>query len=338
LRVLVTGGNGLLGGYVTRELISAGHQVTSFARHPAAVAGATSVIGDITQLQALQSAAAAHEAIVHLAAIPGPNKATPERLMHINLIGTVNVLEAAVRTGVNKVVFASSGAATGFSFQRTEIVPSYLPIDEDHPAAPQDEYGLSKLLCEVTCKRYSAAYGVRTICLRVNHAWYIDRPGASFALSSSGPSSWARGLTVEELWFRRYWKVLSESNADWPVLGPPSPRNLLWAVGDARDVAQGFRLAVEDESIVHDVFAINADDTCSLTPSAELVDRYYPHVELAAPLDGFATLVSVEKAKRLLGYKPQFSWRRSDFQSWLDKSGLLNSSAGVEHPLAGRGT
>jgi UDP-glucose 4-epimerase len=323
LRVLMTGGNGLLGGYITRELVSAGHKVTNFARHPSSVADTTSTIGDITDLPSLEAAVADHEAVVHLAGVPGPGRTTPEQLLQINVIGTVNVLESAVRNGVTKVVFASSGAATGFSFQRHEIVPRYLPIDEDHPAAPQDEYGLSKLLGEVTCKRYSAAYGVRTICLRVNHAWYVDRLGAFVALSTSAStSSWATGLSVEELWAGRYWKVLSIPDEDWPSAGPPSPKHLLWAVGDARDVAQAFRLAVENESIVHDVFAINADETCSFTPSAELVKRHYPNVALVGPCDGFATLVSNQKAKRLLGYQPRFSWRSSDFQTWLDTSDL----------------
>jgi nucleoside-diphosphate-sugar epimerase len=319
----MTGGNGLLGGYVTRELLSAGHHVTNFARHPSPVAGTASIVGDIMDLESLQAAVAGHEAIVHLAGVPGPGRATPEQLLRINVIGTVNVLESAVRNGVTKLVFASSGAATGFSFQRHEIVPRYLPIDEDHPAAPQDEYGLSKLLGELTCRRYSAAFGVRTICLRVNHAWYVDRPGASAALSTSAStSSWARGLSVEELWSGRYWKVLSIPDRDWPSTGPPSPKHLLWAVGDARDVAQAFRLAVEDESIVHDVFAINADETCSFTTTAELLERHYPNIALARPLDGFATLVSNQKAKRLLGYQPKFSWRSSDFQTWLETSGL----------------
>jgi nucleoside-diphosphate-sugar epimerase len=321
---LVTGGNGLLGSYVVRELLLAGHEVTNFARHPSGTVGAESTVGDITDLPTLRAAVVGHDAVVHMAGVPGPGRTTPDQLLHTNVMGIVNVLESAVRNGVRKVVFASSGAATGFSFQRSEIVPRYLPIDEDHPAAPQDEYGLSKLLGEVTCKRYSAAYGVRTICLRVNHAWYVDRRGASAALSTSAAtSSWARGISVEELWSTRYWKVLSEPDGDWPSPGPPSPKNLLWAVGDARDVARAFRLAVEDASIVHDVFAINADETCSFTPTSELVRRHYPYVALAGPVDGFATLVSIEKAKRLLGYKPQFGWRSSDFRTWLQTSGLL---------------
>jgi nucleoside-diphosphate-sugar epimerase len=326
LRVLVTGGNGLLGGYVTRELMSAGHHVTSFARHPSSVVGADSILGDVTDLQALQTAVAGHDAVVHLAGVTGPYKTAPEHLLHTNVMGMVNILESSKRNAVTKVVFASSGAATGFSFQSQEIVPTYLPIDEDHPATPQDEYGLSKLLCEVTCRRYSAAFPIRTICLRVNNAWYIDRPGASLALSTSAPSSWAKGLSLEDVWSGRYWKMLSDPDGVWPIPGPPRPQNLLWAVTDARDVAQAFRLAVEDESILHEVFAINGHDTCSLTPTEELVDRYYPQVALRAPLKGFATLISTQKAARLLGYKPLFSWRQSDFQTWLGDRGLLSQS------------
>lgn len=327
MHVMVTGGNGLLGTYVIGELLSAGHQVTSFGRHQSAVAGAKSVTGDIHDMQTLQDASRDHEAIVHLAGVTGPDKTTPEQLMQTNVIGTVNVLESAVRAGITKVVFASSGAATGFSFQRHEIVPAYLPIDEEHPAAPHDEYGLSKLLCEIACKRYSAAHGISTICLRVNNAWYVDRSSASSALhSAASGSSWTKGLALEEIWRGRYWKMLSEPDGPWPKPGPPPPRNLLWAVSDARDVAQAFRLAVENTSIVHEVFAVNSEETCSVTPTLELVRRHYPHVELRAPLDGFATLVSVEKARRLLGYKPRFTWRSSDFQVWLEDQGLWERS------------
>jgi nucleoside-diphosphate-sugar epimerase len=333
LRVLVTGGNGLLGTYIARELASSGHEVTSFGRHTSSLPGTESVIGDVTDLRMLREAAANHDALVHLAAVTGPGKTTAEELMHTNVIGTVNVLESAIGVGIRKVVFASSGAATGFSFQRHEIVPAYLPIDEDHPAAPQDEYGLSKLLCEVACKRYSAAFGISTICLRINNAWYIDRDSASIALGSAAAgSSWTKGLTIEDVWRMRYLKMLSAPDGPWPQPGPPPPRHLLWAVSDARDVAVAFRLAVEATSLGHEVFAINADDTCSLTPSVELVRRHFPDVVLRSPLNGFATLVSVEKSGRMLGYKPRFSWRNSDFQVWLNDQGLLRQPGGSSPP------
>jgi len=236
--------------------------------------------------------------------------------MSINVIGTVHVLEAAVQTGLRKVVFASSGAAAGFTFATKKMPPRYFPVDEEHLSEPQDEYGLSKLLGEITCKRYSDAFGLQTICLRINNNWYLDRPGAERAVRSG----WARGLTVEELWTVRYRRTIEDAETDWPVPGPPSPRNNLWAVTDARDAAQAFRLAVEDDRLLHEVFFINGDDTCSLVESRTLVERHYPQTPLRTPLEGYASLVSHEKATRLLGYRPRYSWRQSNFYDWLVNS------------------
>ena len=103
--------------------------------------------------------------------------------------------------------------------------------------------------------------------------------------------------------------------------GPPSPRNNLWAVTDARDAARAFRLAVENDRLGHEVFLINGADSCSRMDSRTLVERHYPRVPLRAPLEGHASLVSHAKATRLLGYRPRYSWRQSDFADWLRRQG-----------------
>jgi nucleoside-diphosphate-sugar epimerase len=314
MKVLVTGGSGTIGSYVLRELVNTGHQVKCYCRTTAPrVEGVEFSAGDVMDPDRLVEACQGCDAIVHLAAVPGPRRALPAQLISTNVIGTVHVLEAAVRHEIRKVVFASSGAAAGFTFPTQKVVPSYFPVDEEHPAEPQDEYGLSKLLGELTCKRYSAAYGMQTICLRINNNWYLDREGAELAVGAG----WAQGLTVETLWTTRYRRTIEDSEGDWPVPGPPSPRNNLWAVTDARDAAQAFRLALENDCLRHEVFFINGDDTCSLVETPTLVARHYPQVPLKAPLEGHATLVSHEKATRLLGYQPRYTWRQSDFRSWL---------------------
>ena len=325
LRVLVTGGSGTIGGYVLRELLQAGHTVSSFSRTAPRVEGAGFVQGDIMEPAQLPDACRDQDAVIHLAAIPG--RATPAQLLNVNVIGTVNVLEAAVQAGVGKVVFASSGAVTGFSFQKREIVPRYLPIDEEHPCEPQDEYGLSKLLGELTCKRYSDAFGIQTICLRINNNWYLERASAEVAVRSG----WAQQFTVEELWRQRYRKTIEDAEGDWPSPGPPAPRKILWAFTDARDAAQAFRLAVENDSIKHEMFLINGDDTCSKELTSLLIDRLRsslgegeasptaPDIPLKEPLEDHATLWSHAKATRLLGYRPRYTWRQSDFQSWMEK-------------------
>ncbi len=327
MKILVTGGSGTIGGYVLRELLQAGHSVKSFSRTAPRVEGAGFVQGDIMQPAQLADACQDNDALIHLAAIPGPGRATPAQLLNVNVIGTVNVLEAAVNAGVGKVVFASSGAATGFSFQKQEFPPRYLPIDEEHPCEPQDEYGLSKLLAELTCKRYSDAFGIQTICLRINNNWYLERASAEVAVRSG----WAQQFTVEDLWSKRYLKTIEDAEGDWPTPGPPAPRKLLWAFTDARDAAQAFRLAVENDTVSHEVFLINGEDTCSNESTPVLIDRLrsslgeesgnetVPELPLRTRLEGHASLWSHAKATSLLGYQPRYTWRQSDFQSWMEK-------------------
>lgn len=315
MKILVTGASGTLGGYVLRELLGAGHAVTDYSRRAPREGGVEFIQGDIFEVEKLGEACRGRDAVIHMAAVPGPGRASPADLINVNVVGTVHVLEAARGAGVRKFVLASSGAATGFSYQKHAIVPRYLPIDEEHPAEPQDEYGLSKLLAELTCKRYSDAFGMQTVCLRINHNWYIDREGAEAAVGTG----WASQLAgVEELWRKRYLKILEEPDGEWPVPGPPRPRNLLWAVTDARDAAHAFRLATEIETIRHGVFLINGDDTCSLEETPVLISRNFPNVPLKVPLRGYASLVSHDKATRMLGYRPQYTWRRSDFRDWMD--------------------
>ena len=326
MKLLVTGGSGTIGGYVLRELLQAGHSVTSFSRTAPRVDGAGFVKGDIMEPGQLADACQNQDAVIHLAAVPGPGRATPAQLLNVNVIGTVNVLEAAVQAGIGRVVFASSGAATGFSFQKQEFLPRYLPLDEEHPCEPQDEYGLSKLLAELTCKRYSDAFGIRTICLRINNNWYLERASAEVAVRSG----WAQQFTVEELWSNRYVKTVEDAEGDWPTPGPPAPRKLLWAFTDARDAARAFRLAVENDTIRHEVFLINGRDTCSRESTPALIDRLQsslaegganptgPEIPVKTPLAGHASLWSHAKATSLLGYQPRYTWRQSDFQSWME--------------------
>ena len=104
---------------------------------------------------------------------------------------------------------------------------------------------MSKLLAELTCKRYSDGFGIRTICLRINNNWYLERASAEVAVSSG----WAQQFDVEDLWTARYRKTVEDAEGDWPTPGPPAPHKILWAFTDARDAAQAFRLAVENDTI-----------------------------------------------------------------------------------------
>jgi nucleoside-diphosphate-sugar epimerase len=83
----------------------------------------------------------------------------------------------------------------------------------------------------------------------------------------------------------------------------------LWGYVDARDVAQATRLALETESSGHEAFLVAAGDTCMTTPSQQLMDLVYPDVPMTRPVPGTDTLLSIDKARAVLGYEPAFTWR-----------------------------
>jgi nucleoside-diphosphate-sugar epimerase len=268
------------------------------------------VTASLEDSASLARAFAGADAVVHLAAVTSPYRAPAEELMEVNVAGTWRVLEAAVAAGARKLVFASSGAATGFSFPVADRRPRYLPLDEEHPCTPDDTYGLSKLVGEELCARWSRAHGLATVSLRINQSWYVDRPGAEAALRGR----WGKAFTLEQLWERYRLQLDRPERARSPDM-PPLPRDLLWAVTDARDMATAFRLALEGDA--SGVFHVNGFDTCSLVATDELVARYYPDVPLRAALTHHATLVSHAKATAELGFEPRHTWRESDFAEWL---------------------
>ena len=314
MRVLVTGGSGIVGSYLRRALTSS-HELTCFSRTAPVEPWDSWVEGDIMDADGLRQACSDQDVVIHLAAVPGPGRIATNQLLTLNVIGTIHVLEAAVSCKMERVIFASSAAATGFSFQTQDIIPQYLPLDEEHPDTPQDEYGLSKLLAETACKRYTDRYGLPTICLRINHNWCVDRSGAEVAVRCG----WAgrASMTRERLWGERYRRAIEDPDGVWPTPGPPPPYKILWAVTDLRDAADAFKLALNATDLRHETFLIAGADTCSLIPTPELLNRYFPDVEHRAPMRKFDSLFSSAKAVELLGYQPRSGWRGSEFDTWL---------------------
>jgi nucleoside-diphosphate-sugar epimerase len=272
VRVVVTGASGKAGRAVVRDLLEHDHDVLGVDILPPAESSATSLVADLTVFGETVECLAGVEAVVHLAAIPAPGIHTEERTFRTNMLSTFNVFEAARLHGLRRVVWASSETVLGLPFEREP--PAYAPIDEEHPPRPESSYALSKLLSEELGRQLHRRSGRPYVALRFSN---IMEPHEYERF----PSFW-NDATL------RRWN--------------------LWGYVDARDVAQSCRLALEaDVGAEH--FIVAAADTVMNRPTRELMAEVYPSVAYRPTPGDFDTLLSIGKARKLLGYRPAWSWR-----------------------------
>ncbi len=279
MRVVVTGGAGRIGRWLVRELAPR-HEVTIFDRvAPAELPpGVEYKLGECDDLGAVYDVLRRAEAVVHLAAIPSNRFHPYPTVFRTNVVATYHVGEAAGRLGLRKIVAASSINALGITMAERPIAPLYLPIDEEHPRRPQDAYSLTKLMDEETLAALHRRTGIRAIAIRPPLILWPDQ------------------LEATEIRER--------------VEDPALSFRVLWTYCDIRDLVQGFRLALEDETLACETFFITAADALCREPLADVVPRFYPGLdETAAELTGSAPAVTSAKATRLLGYRPEWSWR-----------------------------
>jgi nucleoside-diphosphate-sugar epimerase len=277
--VVVTGGSGKLGRACVRDLVDHGYDVTNVDVVPSPDALAWHVRADLTDFgQALEAVAGVDEhpradAIVHLAAIPAPGLTPNAEVFRLNALSTYNVFEAARRLGVDNVVWASSETVLGLPF---DTPPPYIPVDERYPPRPETAYSLSKLVGETMAEQFCR--------------W--------------NPRMKIIGLRFSNVMDPEDYAAFPGFDAD-----PRLRKWNLWGYIDGRDGAQAIRLALEADRSGADVFVIANGDTVMSRPNAELVAEVFPDVPFNAEVGANETLLSIEKARRELGYEPRHGWR-----------------------------
>lgn len=276
MKIVVTGGSGLAGMAVVRDLAHHGHQVTIADQHPPQEALAPYKLVNLEDLGQVYGVLAGAEAVAHLGAIPRPLFHTGEVVFRTNMVSTFNVFEAACGLGIRRVVYASSMSVLGYPFYHRYFQPHYVPIDEEHPPLPQDSYALSKYLGEEIALAFTRRSDMTAISLRL--CWIHT------------PQSFKEAITP--LWDKPGAEVAAN----------------LWVYVDSRDVAQAFRLALQADLSGHHAFFISAANSFMKTPTAELVQRYFPDTEIRPELSGNQSPISSAKAERMLGYRAQYSW------------------------------
>jgi nucleoside-diphosphate-sugar epimerase len=331
MKILVTGGVGNVGPAVVERFVKGGHEVRFIGRRPGMhIEGAGYAQCDIADIACLKVQAAGMDAVVHLAAIPGPHQAPPEEVFRINCLGTFSVYEAAASAGIRRVVQASSINALGFGFGVRDFTVRYFPIDEDHPTTPTDAYSYSKNVAESIAEYHWRRDGISGCSLRipatVPYPHYEEKPNREFAATCRAEAAALLALGPRERreridgWLRqlaegRSLRVFEQPPKDWKGLFPRSPlmacRADLWTAVDARDSAQAFEKAVMlPYEGSHPLF-INDGCNRSGVPSRTLVEMFYPGpLGWKKDVKGIDGLVSIDRARALLGYEPEFSARR----------------------------
>jgi nucleoside-diphosphate-sugar epimerase len=282
MRVVVTGGSGKLGRAVVEELVGHGWSVVNVdlvpprePRCPFTRIDLTDYGQTVEALTGIDDRYRAVDAVVHLAAIPAPGLTANAATFHNNVTATYNVFSAARVANIRNVVWASSETVLGLPF---ETPPPYLPVDEEYPARPESSYSLAKHVEEQMAAQFCRwDPSLKMIGLRFSN---VMEPADYEAFP--GFDADAR---------RRSWNV--------------------WSYVDARDGAQAVRLALDYPGTGMEVFIVANADTVMSRSSAELAREVYPDVPVTKQLGEHETLLSIDKARRLLRYEPRFTWRQS---------------------------
>ena len=279
-RVVLTGGSGKLGRSCLADLLDHGYSVTNVDLARPADDLSPFVRADLTDMgqtmEVLRQVDDRHngvDAVVHLAAVPAPGWAPGSELFRNNTVSTYNIFAAARHLGIRNIVSASSETVLGLPFN---VPPPYVPVDEEYPPRPESSYALSKTMGEEMARHFCRwDPETKIISLRFSNVMLV--------------SEYAAFPSFEDDLARRKWN--------------------LWSYIDARDAAQAVRKAVEAPLKGAEVFIIANADTVMTTPITQLVAEFYPGVPWKREVGPLESVFSIEKARRLLGYEPQYSWR-----------------------------
>ena len=292
MRVLFTGGSGKAGRVVVPYLMEQGHRVLNVDKVPLDLPGLDNLIADITDSGQMFNAMSSYagfdeldpgtgipkfDAVVHFAAVPRILMYPDNETYRVNVMGTYNVMEAATKLGIRKVIFASSETTYGICFADGERKPEYIPLDEEHPVVSEDSYAMSKVVNEVTGRSFHERSGADIYGLRINNVIAPDQYQSDFP-------TW--------------------------LVNPDMRRRNFFAYIDARDLGQIVDLCLKTDGLGFQIFNASNDDHSVALTTPEIIERYYKNVPQKREMSEEETFFSNKKARDVLGFRQQHNWRQ----------------------------
>jgi nucleoside-diphosphate-sugar epimerase len=290
-RILFTGGSGKAGRHAIEYLIAQGHRVLNVDLVPLELDGVETLIADITDSGQMFNVMTSYadwdemetgtgvpqfDAVVHFAAVPRILINPDNETFRVNTIGTYNVIEAAVKLGITKVVIASSETTYGICFSDGRVNPTSFPLEEDYDVDPMDSYGLSKVVNERTARAFQRRSGIDIYALRI-------------------------GNVIEPHEYNRF--------PDFFV-NPEQRRRNAFCYIDARDLGQIVDLCLKKDGLGYQVFNAGNDTNTAIIPSADLVEQFFAGTPITCTLGEHEALFSNRKIREMLGFVEEHNWRK----------------------------
>ncbi|MEK3912387.1 NAD(P)-dependent oxidoreductase [Paenibacillus sp. FSL H7-0331] len=273
--VAVTGASGKLGNEVVKQLLEEGYQVVALDERKSDQFRCKQIRVDLNDFGQVVAGLAGVDAVIHLAAIPAPLDYTHSTIFSNNVVSTYHVLEAASVLGIGKVALGSSESSYGFCWAPSPFDPLYVPVDEDHPQLPQECYGLSKIVNELTASMFHRRTGMQVMSLRFS---MIVAP-------------------------QQY------PSFEPDIRNPEKHKRILWSYIDIRDAVRACIASIGTLSVGSADLNITSRDTLSDRDTEQLLDQFYPEVkDRRQRFAGREAIVSTEQAFRVLNWKAEHSW------------------------------
>jgi len=297
-RIVVTGGSGKAGQYVITELLAAGHQILNLdlmpMTHPDVHTLKTDLADSGQVFNALSGQWQLHEpfpeglpprpdAVIHLAGYARNMLVPDNETFRANTQGTYNIVEAACKLGIRKIIIASSVTVYGVSFAQGDADYPYFPIDEDQDVNPTDTYALAKLCNERVARGFAARFGVDIYILRIG-----------------------RLIEPDEYDEEIFYSYVHEP-AQWKVHG--------WSYIDARDLGGMCEAGLRKDGLGFQIFNATNDTMTNGRRTEEFLRENYPDTPIRRDLEEFEAPLSNAKIKRLLGFREKHPWKKY-FTKW----------------------
>ncbi|MCJ1406198.1 hypothetical protein MMC19_000263 [Ptychographa xylographoides] len=290
-RIVFTGGSGKAGRHVIPYLMSQGHKVLNLDLVPLDNPDVYTMKVDLTDSGQVFNALSSHfdmseygnaslqppDAVIHFAAYARNMLVPDNECFRGNVLSTYNVIEAACKLGIKKIVIASSETTYGVCFAQGDVDYHSFPLEEDYDVDPEDSYATSKLCGERTARSFARRFGVDIYALRIGNV--IE------------PHEYAR---------------------DFPAYldAPATRKRNAWSYIDARDLGQICDRCVKTDGLGFQVFNATNDTITTRVPTVEFLKKACPGVKITRQMGEWEAPLSNRKIREVLGYKDVHDWRK----------------------------